>query len=176
MAAFVRHQESETFACSHLRGSFRVTRPSPFPTRTAAGHQVSPHPYGLRAQEEPHTGVWCGRRDEGGWGRHKRGWKGRGLQVPACSLSGKNEIHIRCGVIKKQMTQCRAVFRRFTLLLQMAHSRRSHQPPLHSHIPPSERYKHTHADKDTHTQPSLVSPSGIEKRPLLKCFPVEVTT
>lgn len=68
MAAFVQHQESETFACSHLRGSFRVTRPSPFPTRTAAGHQVSPHPYGLRAQEEPHRGVWCGRREERGGG------------------------------------------------------------------------------------------------------------
>lgn len=156
-------------------------RELPYNPKSPASHPTllldtkPPPPPNLRAQEGTHRGVWCGRKEER-QGATQRDRKGQGLQVPSCSLSGTNEIHVRCSVIKKQMTQCRAVFRRFALQLQMAHSRRSHQPPLHSHIPPSERHIHTHTDKDAHTQPSLVSPSGSEKRPRLKCFPVEVTT
>ena len=141
------------------------------PPCAAQGHQT-PHPKSPRGDARRRL-VWAKGRE----GAAQRDREGRGTRPPSCSLSGTDEIHIRCSVIKKQMTQCRAVFRRLALQLQMAHSRRSHQPPLHTHIPPFRNtHTHTHTQIKTHTQPSLLSPSGSEKRPRLKCFPVEVTT
>lgn len=149
---------------------YNLTSPAS-PPHAALGYQ-SPHPESPRGEARRRL-LWA-KESEGATQGDR---EGRGAPVPSRSLSGTNEIHIRCSVIKKQMSQCRAVFRRLALQLQMAHSRRSHQPPLHSHIPPFRNtHTHTQTQRKAHTQLSLVSPSGSEKRPRLKCFPVEVTT
>lgn len=122
--------------------SILLTSPASY---TAVGHQATPLPPAWEAKRG-HTeasGVGGKRKREGVMQRDR---KGQGSQVPSCSLSGTNEIHVKCSMIKKQMIQCRAVFRRFVLQLQMAPSRRSHQPVLHSHMPPF-RKTHTHIHK-----------------------------
>lgn len=83
------------------------------------------------------------------WAQGRR--SGPGVPLPSRSLLATNDTHIRCGVIKKQMSQCRAVFRRLALRLQMADSHCAHQPPMHPHI----RFRKPSTDEQTDTRSSL---------------------
>lgn len=60
-------------------------------------------------------------------------------------------------VITKHMTQCWSVFRCLALHLQMAHSRRSHQPLLHpsTFLSPPPHFQNTHTQTHTKTLTTL---------------------
>lgn len=116
----------------------------PRPARSLGGPLYHPPP----CCSGPPTPPWDPEREwmeavrVGGGKRETERSRGTSHAGSLCSLSGTNEIHIRCSVIKKQMTQCRAVFRCMALQLQMAHSHWSHHPLSHSHIP-LQKHKHT---------------------------------
>lgn len=178
MAAFVQHQESETFLL--LRGSFQITCPS-LPTHTAAGHQATPSPSSQppSAWEEKHieasgVGVQKKRGEQGSvTERLKRPRLIRSLRSLWVAKKKRKQktIRIRCSVIKKQMSQWRPCLDA-SLCYCKWHTAAVHTSPDRTPTCLLQRDENTH----THTQPSPVGPPRIEKRPLLKCIAVEVTT
>lgn len=122
---------------------------SPGPYHLALGHQLTPCtatpcPPENTSEDARGCPVWAEVR-KGLAQRHRDGLRRPGsLFIFEGKKWNSHQVH-------GDQKAGNSVFRRLVLQLQMAHSHRSHQPPMHSHIPTSEmqtliyklRYAHT---------------------------------